>query len=237
MRQQSEDEVALLRSEKAALVQQLHDLASQAHVDAAEGLSKVSADVISIFEKSVAQLSGKGDGDPLFFKKENFHDSLAVIRHELALTHRRRCVYPATESGRQLPSYRRKVKRGGSARRKLLEARLRALLELFPDAILVTDARTGDIKDFNESACEMFDYTSVEMSTLNVDDLVPAGRRAAHADTGPAFFATAQKRSHGKRTQMLALRRDGSEIEIEVFLADAHSHGEIFAICSGRLAS
>ena len=59
------------------------------------------------------------------------------------------------------------------------EERLRMLLQLSKDAILVTD-NEGRYVEVNQAACEMFGRTQSEMLTMSVDDLVtPEGVPAA----------------------------------------------------------
>jgi PAS domain S-box-containing protein len=93
----------------------------------------------------------------------------------------------------------------------------RGLLEASPDAIVVA-ARDGTILVVNEHAEWLFGYEAGELVGASVETLVPAAARAAHARHRAAFDATPHRRPMGMGLALSGVRRDGSELPVEISL-------------------
>ena len=100
-------------------------------------------------------------------------------------------------------------------------ARLDAILDTAVDAIITTDSR-GTIESFNRAAVEMFGYEADEAIGLNISILVPEPHGSRHSRYMRDFVATGKPRVIGRRREINALRRDGSEFPIELALSAAN---------------
>lgn len=93
----------------------------------------------------------------------------------------------------------------------------RGLLEASPDAIVVA-ARDGTILVVNDHAERMFGYDAGELVGASVETLVPAAARAAHARHRAGFDATPHRRPMGMGLNLSGVRKDGSELPVEISL-------------------
>jgi PAS domain S-box-containing protein len=98
------------------------------------------------------------------------------------------------------------------------EKRFRKLLEAAPDAILEVDI-DGHIVLVNETAEKMFGYTREELYALSVDDLVPAAMRHGHKQRRASYTAAPQVRPMGSGLDLMAQRKDGSLLPVEISLS------------------
>ncbi|MBI4952658.1 MAG: diguanylate cyclase [Myxococcales bacterium] len=93
-----------------------------------------------------------------------------------------------------------------------------AILDLLPDAILVVD-RHGHIELASRASALVFGYAPEELVGRHISLLVPARVREAHARHQASYQANAVARPMRSGQPLLALHRDGREIEIVVALA------------------
>ena len=100
----------------------------------------------------------------------------------------------------------------------------RTLFAANPDALIVADAR-GAIVLANPAAAGLLGYTTEELIGLNVDALVPDGTRPRHASFRAAYGQHPRSRPMGTGTELVAKRRDGSEVMVEISLSPLQSHG------------
>lgn len=94
----------------------------------------------------------------------------------------------------------------------------RAILDAAPDAMIVA-SRTGDILLANTQAEKLFGYRSDEMRGRSVEMLLPEQTRANHVRHRADFFVEPKPRPMGIGCEMLGLRKDGSEISVEISLS------------------
>jgi len=92
------------------------------------------------------------------------------------------------------------------------------IIDLAPDAMLVVDER-GHIDLANRAALAMFGYSRESFSSLNVDALVPDGRREAHRGHRAAFAGAPRTRPMGVGLDLWARRADGSEFPVQISLS------------------
>jgi PAS domain S-box-containing protein len=90
-------------------------------------------------------------------------------------------------------------------------------MEAVPDALLLVDA-AGVIILANSRADEMFGYGQGALTGSSVDTLVPERLRHRHVEGRVAFFGAPRAHSM-ERSDLLGLRRDGSEFPVEINLA------------------
>ncbi|WBS00361.1 PAS domain S-box protein [Pseudoduganella sp. SL102] len=94
------------------------------------------------------------------------------------------------------------------------EARIRAILETAHDAFIGMDS-AGRVTDWNPRAEQLFGWSREEVRGLLLHDLVvPPAMRAAHTAGLARFLAGGDSRVLGKRIELMALRRDGSEFPV-----------------------
>ena len=132
---------------------------------------------------------------------------------EIALTIARQLAF-AIEQDR-LRSDRRAAERA----LRESEARKTAILESALDAIVALDSE-GRILDFNPAAERLFGYRrSNVLGNFLSDLIIPASLRDDHRRELERHLRTGQSSIVGQRTEMPALRADGSEIQTEFTVA------------------
>ncbi len=100
----------------------------------------------------------------------------------------------------------------------------RTLFAAYPDALIVADAH-GAIVLANPAAAHLLGYTIDELVALNVDALVPDSIRPRHAAYRSAYGLNPQPRPMGTDMELVARRRDGSEVMVEISLSPLQSAG------------
>jgi two-component system sensor histidine kinase/response regulator len=98
------------------------------------------------------------------------------------------------------------------------EAWYRGIVETAPDGMLVANEQ-GIIILCNPKAEELFGYAPGELMGQSVDQLVPMGARAGHAQKRAGFMAMGGNRAMGAGFDLKGLRKDGSEFPIEIGLS------------------
>ena len=109
----------------------------------------------------------------------------------------------------------------------------RSLFAANPDALLLIDAR-GVIVLANPAAARLLGYTTVELTGLPVDALVPDAVRPRHADNRGAYAHKPRARPMGTHTELVARRRDGSEVMVEIALSPLQDQGLPYVVAAVR---
>jgi PAS domain S-box-containing protein len=109
----------------------------------------------------------------------------------------------------------------------------RSLFAAYPDALLVVDMR-GTIVLANPSALELLGYGADELIGLSVDNLVPDAIRPQHAAYRNAYSDQPRARPMGMQMDLVAKRRDGSEVRVEIALSPLSDHGLPFVVAAIR---
>ncbi|MBI2386947.1 MAG: PAS domain S-box protein [Elusimicrobia bacterium] len=102
-------------------------------------------------------------------------------------------------------------------RLKRAEARFRMAVEAAPNAMIMVD-RAGKIVLVNSQVERMFGYAREELLDRKIDMLVPERFRAAHPGQRGGFHAAPRVRAMGAGRDLHALRKDGSEVPVEIGL-------------------
>jgi len=100
----------------------------------------------------------------------------------------------------------------------------RSLFAAYPDALLVADA-AGTIVLANGVAETLLGYAPGDLAGLNVDVLVPDAIRPRHAAYREAYGRSPRARPMGTQIELVAKRRDGSEVIVEIALSPLQGHG------------
>ena len=105
------------------------------------------------------------------------------------------------------------------------EARYRTVLDAAFDAI-VTITPDGIVRWFNRGAERIFGYRADEVIGQPVTLLMPERYRDLCVAGLHRYLRTGEARVVGGTTELVGLRKDGSEFPIEMFLGETHEHGE-----------
>ncbi|MBW4709379.1 PAS domain S-box protein [Roseobacter sp. YSTF-M11] len=105
------------------------------------------------------------------------------------------------------------------------EARLRAILEAAPEAIITIDEQ-GTIGSFSPAAETIFGYPAAEIIGQNVNVLMPEPDRSNHDSYMTRYLKTGEKRIIGKGREMNALRKDGTIVPIRLLVSELRLEGE-----------
>jgi PAS domain S-box-containing protein len=100
--------------------------------------------------------------------------------------------------------------------------RLVTLIEVSPFAKLLVD-RHGTITMTNAAAEQLFGYHSDELIGQTVEILVPQRFRDGHLALRDMFFAAPTARPMGAGLDVAALRKDGTEVAVEILLSPQHT--------------
>ena len=104
------------------------------------------------------------------------------------------------------------------------DAVFRSLFAAYPDALLVADAQ-GTIVLANPSATALLGYAGGELLGLNVDVLVPDSIRPRHAAYRETYSHIPKPRPMGMQMDLVAKRKDGSEVMVEIALSPLQGKG------------
>lgn len=94
----------------------------------------------------------------------------------------------------------------------------RALLQAAPDGILLVD-RDGRIMLANEACARIFGYGADELVGQLIEIVVPEYIRSRHATLRDGFFSSPHTRPMGAGLDLVAARKDGSTIPVEISLS------------------
>ncbi len=97
------------------------------------------------------------------------------------------------------------------------EQQVHQIIESAPTAMLMTDIQ-GTIVLTNAEALRLFGYASHELIGQPVDILVPERLRSKHPAMRAAFTAKPTARAMGAGRDLHAVRKDGSEVSVEIGL-------------------
>jgi PAS domain S-box-containing protein len=101
--------------------------------------------------------------------------------------------------------------------RKRLEERFRRVVEWAPYAMVMVNG-DGVVEMVNAQAERVFGYARAELLGQRVEMLVPERFRGSHPGMRGAFFADLCSRPMGAGRELYALRKDGSELPVEIGL-------------------
>jgi len=109
----------------------------------------------------------------------------------------------------------------------------RTLFAAYPDALVVVDS-AGTIVLANPSAAGLLGYSVEELAGLKVDALVPDSIRPRHAQYRDAFARDPHARPMGRQTELVAKRKDGTEVVVEIALSPLQNQGHALVVAAIR---
>lgn len=109
----------------------------------------------------------------------------------------------------------------------------RSLMEAAPDGILVVD-EGGIIQIANAQCSRLFGYSAEELIGQPIEILVPAYIRSQHAELRHSYFHEPRSRPMGIGLQLIAARRDGTDLPVEISLSPFTFEGKRRAIAIVR---
>ncbi|MBI1207601.1 MAG: PAS domain S-box protein [Azospirillum sp.] len=95
------------------------------------------------------------------------------------------------------------------------EERVRVILATAANAIITAD-RYGKIREFNKAAEELFGYRADDIVGAGLEVLMPAALRPFHQGFIDKYLATGVRHIIGSTRELRGVRRDGSEIDVEL---------------------
>ena len=109
----------------------------------------------------------------------------------------------------------------------------RSLFAAYPDGLIVADAQ-GRIVLANDEAAKLLDYPVAALVGLHVEALVPDAIRPRHADFRGAYAKAPRPRPMGTQMDLVARRRDGSEVMVEIALSPLQEQGLPYVVAAIR---
>jgi len=119
------------------------------------------------------------------------------------------------------------------AKADLDESLLHSLFGAYPDALLLVD-RDGRIVRANAAAQPLLGYTEQELIGLSVDTLVPQAVRGRHAQYRRSYAQTPRPRPMGTQMELVALRKDGSAVMVEIALSPLQGERQSYVVAAIR---
>jgi PAS domain S-box-containing protein len=103
-------------------------------------------------------------------------------------------------------------------------ALFRSIFAAYPDALLLVDGG-GIIELANPAAERLLGYRADELVGLSVDALVPDSIRPRHAEYRAGYARAPRPRPMGTDMELVAKRKDGSEVMVEISLSPLEDLG------------
>ncbi len=118
-----------------------------------------------------------------------------------------------------------------AAQLRASEQRFRAVVEAVPNAILLVSDK-GTITLTNAQVETVFGYRPVELAAKSIEMLVPERLRIPHAGLRGAYAREPRARAMGIGRDLVACRKDGREIPVEVALSPMPTDDGLFVLVS-----
>jgi PAS domain S-box-containing protein len=104
------------------------------------------------------------------------------------------------------------------------------VLETAPDAMLLVGPE-GRVEYANLQTEKLFGYTRAELVGESFERLIPARFRAGHADHVARYREQPKTRPMGSGLELFALRKDGTEVAVEISLSPVRADGRL-SVCA-----
>lgn len=111
------------------------------------------------------------------------------------------------------------------------EALFRAVVESAPNGVVMVDA-AGVIVLVNRETERLFGYSRAELLGTSIDRLVPDRFRRQHPVERDQFFGNPHRRAMGAGRDLYGVRKDGTEIPVEIGLNPIATDGALFVLAS-----
>jgi PAS domain S-box-containing protein len=118
-----------------------------------------------------------------------------------------------------------------SAGRRRADARFRAAVESSPAGMVMVDSR-GEIVLVNREIERMFGWERDDLMGRTMEILVPERFRSVHPAHRSGFFSAPDARPMGAGRDLFGLRKDGTEIPVEIGLNPIETEEGLFVLAS-----
>jgi len=150
-------------------------------------------------------------------------------------------IYPSLEAAteaRRGPGWRDgdRAEVSAATARSVTPAIIWQLLDALGDGLLLV-GHDGKIALVNLRCAEMFGYRREELTGLPVDTLVPSEVRVAHQAYRVGYHREPEPRPMAERARLVALRKDGATLPIEITLSPVPTASETFVLAVIRDAA
>ena len=108
-----------------------------------------------------------------------------------------------------------------------------AVFESAPDAMIITES-SGEIVLINSKTEELFGYTKTELIGNRIEILIPQNLRKQHHSHRENYQKAPTSRSMGADRVLNGLRKDGSEISVEISLSPIRHDGQTWVSAAIR---
>jgi len=115
--------------------------------------------------------------------------------------------------------------------RKRAEERLRLIIEASPNGMIMV-GREGKITLVNRQAEALFGYSREELIGQRIEKLVPERFRSQHPGYRQGFFHDPKVRPMGAGRDLFGLKKDGTEVPIEIGLNPLETTEGVFTLAS-----
>jgi PAS domain S-box-containing protein len=109
----------------------------------------------------------------------------------------------------------------------------RALLDAAPDAMVIADD-SGEIRLVNKQAEAMFGYPPQDLAGRKIEVLIPDRFRDRHLEHRRRYLADGRVRPMGAGLDLCGLRRDGTEVPVEISLSPLSTARGRFVVAAIR---
>lgn len=108
---------------------------------------------------------------------------------------------------------------------------LEGVLEASPDAVLVVD-QDGVIRQANRNVSEVLGYSPSDLEGRVVEDLLREADREKHVQFREEYMADPEARPMGRELDLYGLRKDGTEVPVEISLGPIEQDGELYVVAT-----
>jgi PAS domain S-box-containing protein len=115
--------------------------------------------------------------------------------------------------------------------RKAYQRRFEGALEASPDAVIVVDEE-GMIRQANRHVPDVLGFTQEELEGRSVEELLRDEDREDHVRFRREYMASPEPRPMGRGLDLYALRKDGTEIPVEISLGPIEHDGETYVVAT-----
>lgn len=112
---------------------------------------------------------------------------------------------------------------------QLDKAHLTSLFENATEGIILTNDK-AEIVLVNPAAQKIFDYTAEELIGKRIEILIPARYQHHHEDLRNGFYKSPSNRSMGAGRDLFGIKKDGTDIPVEVSLSHYKQEGKLYVI-------
>jgi diguanylate cyclase (GGDEF)-like protein/PAS domain S-box-containing protein len=111
------------------------------------------------------------------------------------------------------------------------EKRLRLVIEATPNAMVMVDLE-GNVVLVNSQTEKLFGYNRAELLSMRVEQLIPERFRSGHEGFRNGFFGNPDTRTMGAGRDLYGLRKNGTEVPIEIGLNPLETDDGAFVLAS-----